>query len=218
MKRNIGTLILIISIFTFIPQHGLFCEPDSAQVKEEHAKILSELGYNKEAPTTNPLVDLIKAVFDFFRKSPLLSIVVLAAFIFLCASLLTRFLNVFKKDPLAKENVKDVKDGQTGSNIGQQYQELCKHAISLAEQGEYNKAVVNLHKASILYLKIKKIIFFGEYQTNNEIKRELKEKNGFYEPFSTLALKAERITFRAESISKEQYLELYSVYKRSFKL
>jgi hypothetical protein len=217
MKRIFGTLV-IISLLACIAQQRLFCVPDSELVTEEHAKILKELGYEREVRIPDPITDFIRAVLNFFHESPLLGILLLTAFILLLGYLLGRFTHVFRKNPLEMEKLKEAKDGKTGSTIGQQYLELCKHARSLAEQGEYGTAIVSLHKASIVYLKIKKILFFGEYQTNNEIKRELKKKNGFYEPFAALALQAERITFRAERITQDRYRKLYEVYRRSFTL
>jgi len=205
----------------------LYSQPDDVQVKKELNTILEELGMKNKADENqreikiNPIIKflgnlIIKIISLIARAGPALLVIIIIVLVFIAGSVGLRFYSSIrqKKDESAKLN--KIEAGTQGYTHKKEYNEYIQNAELLARSGHYGKALVLLHKASIIYLHIQKILLAGEYHTNNEIRIGLRSNKEYYESFCKLANTAELVTFRSEAISKNKYNELSELYKKSF--
>jgi len=221
--------IVIISILIMcVSLVSVSAEPEVRKVKEELHKLLDELGMVK-APSraeSNPVAEflyrIIGAVIDFivfiFRAGSFLVVPIVLLLIFLVGYCGVRVFVHFRKDKGALPGVKNRNRSPGGTERADAYSLYLSRAEEYAENGKFGDALVQLHKASIAFLRIKKILLAGEYQTNNEIRRDLQQQRAYFEAFSNLAGIAERKTFRAEVVSEELYRKYLELFHTTFVL
>jgi hypothetical protein len=92
-------------------------------------------------------------------------------------------------------------------------------ALELAKKGEYGKALVLLHKASVHKLRENQWIPSGKNFTNNDIRWLIKDSGPgmkIFMPFSQLAAAAERAAFKRENPGEETYAKLRQIYESTF--
>lgn len=92
-------------------------------------------------------------------------------------------------------------------------------ALELAKKGEYGKALILLHKASVQKLRENQRIPSGKNFTNNDIRWLIKDSVAgmkIFMPFSQLAAAAERAAFKRENPGEETYAKLRQMYETTF--
>jgi hypothetical protein len=92
-------------------------------------------------------------------------------------------------------------------------------ALELAKKGEYGKASIMLHKASVKKLRENQWVPLGKNFTNNDIRWLIKDSGTgmkIFTPFSQLAAAAERAAFRRENPGEETYAKLRQLYETTF--
>ncbi len=92
-------------------------------------------------------------------------------------------------------------------------------ALELAKKGEYGKALILLHKASVQKLRENQWIPSGKNFTNNDIRWLIKDSipgMKIFMPFSQLAAAAERAAFRRENPGEESYAKLRQISETTF--
>ena len=92
-------------------------------------------------------------------------------------------------------------------------------ALELAKKGEYGKALILLHKASVYKLRENRWIPSGKNFTNNDIRWLIKDSGSgkkIFLPFSQLATAAERAAFKRENPGEEIYTKLRQLYETTF--
>ena len=92
-------------------------------------------------------------------------------------------------------------------------------ALQLAKNGEYGKALILLHKASVQKLRENQWIPSGKNFTNNDIRWLIKVSGTgmkIFMPFSQLAAAAERAAFRRGNPGEETYAKLKQIYETTF--
>lgn len=92
-------------------------------------------------------------------------------------------------------------------------------ALELAKQGEYGKALILLHKASVKKLRENHWIPPGKNYTNNDIRWLIKGSSPgkkLFTPFSELATAAERVAFKGENPGEDIYGEMRKMYEAAF--
>jgi hypothetical protein len=92
-------------------------------------------------------------------------------------------------------------------------------ALELAKKGEYGKALILLHRASVQKLRENQWIPSGKNFTNNDIRWLIKVSGTgmkIFMPFSQLAAAAERAAFRRENPGEEIYARLRQIYETTF--
>ncbi|MBN2534090.1 MAG: hypothetical protein JXB88_14465 [Spirochaetales bacterium] len=213
-------IFIILILFSSFPALG---QPDALKVKEEVNKLARELNLvpkeYKSNPFTQFFVGIIKGlmkIISFLRKlGPVITIPIILLIIFIAGFIGLRFFSIFRKERDRKRQSPGL-DGRAGETMHLYVQE----AEDLAKNNKYGEALVLLHRGSIHYLQYKKILLAVEYHTNNEIRKELQRNKEYfdiyYKPFSTLAVIAERKTFRADVISPEMFRESLEMYKKNF--
>jgi hypothetical protein len=103
----------------------------------------------------------------------------------------------------------EVKSGDKGYHM----------ALDLAKRGEYGKALILLHKASVKKLQENQWIPWGKNFTNNDIRWLIKDSSTgmkIFMPFSQLAAAAERAAFKRENPGEETYAKLRQIYETTF--
>lgn len=211
-------ILIILILLCAFPAAG---QPDAARVREEVNKLARELNMVPEEPADNAIIRIIEAIFSFFAKlGPVLGIPILILFVFIIGFIGLRVFSVFLKER-DKSPGSHSTDGKAGrKKPGEIFHHYLKEAENHAKNNKYGEALVLLHKGSIVFLQLKKILLAAEYHTNNEIRRELRNNKEYcelyYEPFSILAGGAERKTFRSEFISSDIYRESLEVYMKNF--
>lgn len=226
VNKSVFSIIFIILILICSgPAAG---QPGAQRVKEEVNKLARELNMDPGEPSDNPTSGVIRKIIEFlvsplsflFKLGPVLAVPVIILLVFLAGSIGLRFFSHFTKERNASAQLHGI-DGKANGKITESiHQQFLLEAEHLAKHNKFGEALVHLHKGSIVFLQLKRILLSAEYHTNNEIRRELRDKMEYYEsyltPFSDLARAAERKTFRSEVISPGIYKEFLEVYKKNF--
>ncbi|MBN2444204.1 MAG: hypothetical protein JXJ04_22765 [Spirochaetales bacterium] len=228
MKNNSILIFIIFALLQGVSTFSVFPQPGEIRVKEEWKILMDELGIvtNNPGTTENAIVEFINNILDpiisffsflFHARSILIFPLVLILIFIIGYAGLKFFTNVRRernKDySLITRNVPSSKE-----LTREFFSHYIDDARECAEKGEYGEALVFLHKASIVYLRIKRILSGGVYNTNKEIRQELKSQNRYYESFTRLAGIAERKAFRSELITKELYNEYLVLFNHNFTL
>ena len=224
LKRKIivSMCILIISL-SALP---LTAQQGEDRVRDELNTLLNELGRVKMEPDPKPnpfvdfLSDILISIFSFIYRllnsGSILVIPLIILLVFLISYIGLKFFSRFRKERDKSAQMYSTDKEMQGEITGRALSHYIKDSEELAKNGKFGEALVLLHKASIVSLRIKKILLAGEYHTNNEILKGLLNKSEYYEPFSNLAQVAELFTFRSEAISRDVYKKLFEVYRKNF--
>lgn len=223
---NVLKYKILFIFFILISTQFLYSIPDSEKVEIEHEKLLRivEEENNKckedsssESESDNIFVDIIKNIENFINslsKYLLLIIIFIAAAVlgFLLYYVTRRIGDNIRNDKSSKD--RNIVTREYISNFN--YRQVYNKALLLAKKEQYEEALIELHKSSILYLVQNKFLNKIKEYTNNEIKKIITNKQDVYNTFSRIANKAEIVVFRNHFISKDEYMEIQNIFEKEF--
>jgi hypothetical protein len=211
---------LALFLLAAAPSAG-FGQPDPARVKTELKKILEELdreGKPQAETAADTNNDLFSALNAFFRDfGPALIVVLIAVFCLILFIVIRRMLPSFRGvgkisgGTATPDSPVDAGEKTTGNAQG-----LYREAVQAARGGDYGRAVLLLHRASVAALTDRSLIRGGDEYTNNEIRSILTRGNPCYPAFSAIASASERIAFRYDPVEPAEYERLLSAYDNQF--
>lgn len=88
-------------------------------------------------------------------------------------------------------------------------------AVKAASGGDFSRAVVCLHNATVEYLYNASHLKRGRDYTNREICRQIK-KTPFHQGFYDIALAAEGVLFNHRTLNKEEFEAFHELYRGKF--
>ncbi len=186
---------------------------DNDLVREKLDLVLEEL--ESPTPLNWEIPDFLINFFRFFAGLGLLyRIIFLLCVIALVIFILYKLITLLVKDliflrPQQKpgpENREAFLKGQT---------DFLQRARAFYEEGNYSRAVLELHKGSYEYLYYTKILEKGRDYTNREIFRRLKNSTKL-NPFKEIALTSEMIVFRGDQSDSLRYTHLEEQFTEAF--
>ncbi|MGD9154423.1 MAG: hypothetical protein PVG90_02835 [Bacillota bacterium] len=159
--------------------------------------------------------DLMNAVADFLRN-PLLILTTLALIWIFCFVLrnLTPYLRGAGLVGGAGRKA-SAKSGVTA--VGDEFTACYHEALREAAAGRYRKALIALHKATVVYVLTQTMIIApGKKYTNNDLKRKLAAKQTLYHPFALISQYAEIASFSRNEISRADFNQSLAVFEKYF--
>ncbi len=199
--------ILVLTLLILTGQFHLFSTPDNSDVERVHSEILDNM--NSGFSISLPRIALPEAM-----GKVLFYLIIAAAGI----SLILLLKGVVSGVNVATEYVDS---GEPGSRIDMAIDtslpssHLLRQSAALSAT-DSSKAILLLHKASIVRLVEDGIIFRKEELTNYEIAARLSSNPGRKSAFSSIALMAELIVFKHERFEPSVYHQLAGDYRREF--
>ncbi|NLY74455.1 MAG: hypothetical protein GX075_04055 [Firmicutes bacterium] len=94
---------------------------------------------------------------------------------------------------------------------------LFREALDQAGAGDYRRAIISLHKATIEYL-INRVIptASGKKYSNNDFKKKLQSGSTLYRPFALIADYAEIAAFSAAPVSRSDFQTVLEAFEKNF--
>lgn len=94
---------------------------------------------------------------------------------------------------------------------------LFREALDQAGAGDYRRAIISLHKATIEYL-INRVIptASGKKYSNNDFKKKLQPGSTLYRPFALIADYAEIAAFSAAPVSRSDFQTVLETFEKNF--
>ncbi len=203
--KNSRILIFILLIFTaHLPLAGL---PVNSDVERVHSEILNHM--NSGFSISLPHIELPEAM-----GKVLFYLIIAAAGIALVLLLrgLVTGVNVAREYTGSGEDGNRI-DMAIDTSLPSTH--LLRQAAALAST-ESNRAILLLHKASIVRLVEDGILYRKEELTNYEITGRLSSTPGKKSAFSSIALMAELIVFKHEDFDTDDFQQLAENYRREF--
>lgn len=191
--------------------------PTSNEVKKELKSLLEKRSikdvetYKKRlrTPTLLQIPPLIKKVIIYFILISLfVGLIIGIYYIIKPASPILRKNKTIKKE--------DIEENEISRSNMPPFKELYQKAIDLAENGNFNKAVILLHWATIEYLSEALIIQRNKEYTNNDLKRVVKKQNGLFDPFCSIAKYAEIAAFSNMHLSGKDFSVAQQKFEKTF--
>jgi hypothetical protein len=195
-------------------------KPGADEARAALQKILSEWdGFNSTGQASgseNQFVDFIDKIMQFFTANGTVVIIILIVIFCLLFFLVVKnFLPVFKKEKRIKQPA-PINTDIAADNRTFQAADLYTAALSAAGSLQYNTAVVCLYRACRLALIGCNLLIPGIEYTNSEIRIILSANKDFHTPFMQLAGEAEKILFRNDSVNREAFIRLLTVFEGAF--
>jgi uncharacterized membrane protein len=198
-----------------------FAERDKREIYEEEGRRYSyrekERGENEKSKSGRRKISFL----DWLRELSLPIVLIIVAILIILFYFMFRGVpGFFRKSTDTssqqetagkglKNRDEEIKTGDRGYHM----------ALDLAKKGEYGKALILLHKASVKKLRENHWIPPGKNFTNNDIRGLIKDTGQgmrIYTPFSQLAAAAERAAFKRENPGEGTYAKLRQMYETTF--
>lgn len=189
--------------------------PDSAQVKETLAEILSEMGKGRDPDDLSWLGKILEGIFRFFEGlGSFFWVILIAAAAVVIGLIIYRIMSgsgtntgsvLFPFNPEDEEI--------TISIPSSEYYDLAEKQAGISD---YSQGVVFLYRASISSLVEQGVIIEDTGATNREIRRMIRLNEKYLDTFSVLAEYSEHVLFNDEVLGETDYLNAKDTYKRGF--
>lgn len=184
--------------------------PTSREVSRELHKILGDKPF--ELPEW--LNFDLKALLNITRD-PMAVIIIILSFLglYLLFYSLRPYLRLESAHPGPDSKMMSKESKSTSNNVAK----LFEQSLNQAGNGEYGRAIISLHKATVEYLTTKKITSStGKKYSNNDLKRILKKNSNLYQPFAIIARYAEIAGFSSIKLSQSEFDKTLETFKESF--
>jgi uncharacterized membrane protein len=198
-----------------------FEERDRREINEEEGRRYSYREKEREQKEKSESSGEIISFFDWLKGLSLPLVLIIVAILIILFYFMFRGVPGFfrkstdisnRQETAAKE--RENRDEEV--NIGDKGYHM---ALELAKKGEYGKALILLHKASVKKLRENQWIPSGKNFTNNDIRGLIKGTGPgmkIFTPFSQLAAEAERAAFKRENPGEVTYAKLRQMYETTF--
>lgn len=247
MRKRLIVLFLLVLILVLTPlmleaRAGSDQPPTSKDVLEAHQKLLKRYGFeerdrrdiNEEGGRNYSYREKQEeqkeksesggegiSFFDWLRGLSLPIVLIIVAILVIIFYFMFRGVpDFFRKSVDTSNQQETALKGRDYKDEEVQTSDKGYHmALELAKKGEYGKALIILHKASVKKLRENHWIPSGKNFTNNDIRWLIKDSGTgmkIFIPFSQLAVVAERAAFRRENPGEEIYAKLKQLYETTF--
>ena len=239
-KRRSGTVIMLAAVLLFLaaPLPGQARTtsgnpPTRDEVLEAHRDMMKEYGVEEKKVEQDTQESAVREIeieedsrnstsfLEWLRGLSLPAIIIIVAVLIVIFYFLFRGMPGFFRSRAESPPVQKAAPLFTGDSLEkvESSDDGYRMALELAKTGEYGKALIVLHKASLKKLQENRWIPLGKNFTNNDIRRLLQKagiESGITFPFSQLAVAAERAAFKKENPDRHIYMELKSIYESAF--
>lgn len=195
------------------------------EIEKIHQEILEEMNKSIEMPPwLEKLAEKLEKIAESIENiikviatlPPILLILLLIGIILLIVFLIIFIAKRVQRGTLNNKTLlrnKVEKSAADELSLSLPSNEIFIIAMTQAENGEYDKAILSLHRGSVNFLhQQKKLQNYRDY-TNKEIVDQLDEEKI---PFQTLALSAEKILFAYQVATQKDFLEMRNIYRENF--
>lgn len=159
-------------------------------------------------------IDFIKNIIDVIQKFPPVLKLGLALLILVAIVLLVWFLvRRIKVRNLKRKSLFTQKKENRKALPLNQFNEVFEKALQLGKEGEFEEAILTLHRGSVANLhKQNKLQHYRDY-TNREITAQLESEK---RPFQILARSAEKILFGYAKVTENDFIKMKDIYWENF--
>lgn len=198
-----------------------FAERDKREIYEEEGRRYSYREKEREEKEKSESGRERISFFDWLRGLSLPIVLIIVAILIILFYFMFRGVpGFFRKSTDTSKQHETAGKGRENRDEEMKTGDRGYHmALELAKKGEYGKALILLHKASVKKLWENHWIPPGKNFTNNDIRGLIKDSGQgmrIFTPFSQLAVAAERAAFKRENPGEETYAKLRQMYETTF--